>query len=346
VPASDKKPVRRRARARTSAAGELPPPRTNYFLGEKDVELFTSGCTLLDCALGGGWAEGRIINIVGDKATGKTLLAIEACANFVQKHPDGDIQYIEAEAAFDQGYAAALGMPVDAVKFAEDIFTVEELFTFLTAISSKAERPTLVIVDSLDALSDTAEMERGMDEGTFGASKAKKLSELFRRLTKKLSKHVTVIIISQVREAIGVTFGRKTTRSGGKALDFYCSQILYLANRGQIYRETKGMKRSVGVDITAKVDKNKVGLPHREAEFPIIYGYGIDDLFAHIEFLQKLGKLEDLGLKKTTWKAWLTKLRQSGGPELQEHRSRASQMVKEEWAAIEEKFIPARGKYQ
>ena len=95
----------------------------DYFLDPK-VETFSSGCAILDMALGGGWAERRMINIVGDKSTGKTLLAIEACTQFLLKYPHGDIVYCEVEAAFDKGYAAALGMPVDRVRFISDEYIV------------------------------------------------------------------------------------------------------------------------------------------------------------------------------------------------------------------------------
>src|ERR1019366_3976564 len=91
-------------------------PGGNYFSSPKTgIEFISSGCHNLDLALGGGWAEGRVSNIVGDKSTGKSLLAIEACANFAIKYPKGTIRYREAEAAFDRPYAEALGMPVDHV---------------------------------------------------------------------------------------------------------------------------------------------------------------------------------------------------------------------------------------
>jgi recombination protein RecA len=161
----------------------LSPSGGNYFSGAKSkLDFITSGSTLLDLALGGGWAERRIANVVGDKSTGKTLLCIEATANFAIKYPKGKIRYREAESAFDKGYAQALGMPIDRIDFgSKKIETVEDLFEDLTKICEKARQKEFVVVDSLDALSDRSELEREIDEGSYGANKAKKMSELFRR---------------------------------------------------------------------------------------------------------------------------------------------------------------------
>src|SRR5258708_16290960 len=108
----------------------------SYFLAPTEVEFISSGCAVFDCVLGGGWAVRRIVNLVGDKSTGKTLLGIEACCNFVKQFSTiGKIRYVEPEAAFDKSYAAALGLPVDRIAFADDdsIHTVEDFHTDLDA---------------------------------------------------------------------------------------------------------------------------------------------------------------------------------------------------------------------
>ncbi len=232
------------ARTTTRRPVKIPEKKKgSYFTSDKEnLALFGSGCKLLDCVLGGGWPLGRMSNIVGDKSSGKTLLAIEACANFMHKFPDGEIIYLESEAAFDADYAEAIGMPIDDVDFVDygDDNTVEFLFEHLEKVTAEATSPVLYVVDSLDALSDRAEKKRKIDEGSYSMGKQKKLSEMFRRLISPLKEsNVHLMIVSQVRENIGVTFGEKYTRSGGKALDFYASQILCLPKLVSLKRLSK-----------------------------------------------------------------------------------------------------------
>jgi recombination protein RecA len=265
-----------------------------------------------------------MVNIVGDKSTGKTLLAIEAIANFRRQHPNGVIAYNESEAAFDDEYARALGIDMEEVIRPESV-TVEDLFESLIQFISTCntrKKPGLYIVDSLDALSDKAEQERKISDSTYGASKPKQLGQLFRRLIKPLERsQVLVMIISQVRDNIGVTFGEKYTRSGGHAMDFYASQILWLANAGQVKKTINGITRTIGVDIKAKCKKNKVGLPFRECQFRILFGYGIDDEAASREFLK------------------VAKVNAPKDPE------ELREAVKRTWFDIEQKFLPAKRKY-
>lgn len=314
--------------------------------GAEEVTFLSTGCTLLDQALGGGWAERRIVNIVGDKSTGKTLLAMEAAANFVQKYPgEGEVDYEECEAAFDPRYASALGLPMSRINFGKPMETVEDLFENLNK-SVQSKVPRLKIVDSLDALSDRAEIGRDMDQGTYGAEKAKKLSQLFRRLVRKMSdSNMTLMIISQVRSNIGVTFGRSTTRSGGRALDFYCSQVLYLQHVETIKRSIGNVKRPVAIECRAKVDKNKVGLPMREVEFVLQFGYGIDDLTSNLEWLKEVGHLDDVGISDKGLKSFIRKVNALPDDEYHAELKRIRRAVKKRWAEIESGFMPARRKY-
>lgn len=330
--------------ARIRLSDAAPSNGGSYFASAKaGIEFIHSGCKVFDLALGGGWAEGRIANIVGDKSTGKTLLAIEASANFLHKYKErkvkAKVRYRETEAAFDEEYAAALGMPTHLVDFGDPIYTVEGLFKDLNAVVEGAKGPELYILDSLDALSDEAELERDMDKGTFGAQKAKNLSQLFRRLTMKMAKkQVTVIIISQVRDKIGAMFGRKTTRSGGRALDFYASQVAYLQHLGTITQTVKGRKLATGVDIRAKIDKNKIGLPFREAAFPIRFGFGIDDMEACVNYLAdvkiiKNAKAEIKAINKLDDKAYRKELRI------------LHKQVEKNWREMDAETLPTRSKY-
>lgn len=325
----------------------------NYFVNnEKDVKFISSGCTLLDCVLGGGLPLGRVINIVGDKSSGKTLLAIEATANFAKTYPDSKIWYNEAESAFDKGYAAALGMPIDSIIFVAEDYpeantTVEGFFEHLKMVCDETDgKNGLYILDSLDALSDKAEMERSIDEGSYGANKAKKLSEMFRRIIRKLeASGITLIIISQIRDKIGVTFGKKTTRSGGKALDFYASIVLFLAEVGKIKKTINKVERPVGVKVKAKAEKNKVGLPYRDCTFPIMFGYGIDSLQASLDWLASVGELEQLDIDPKSIKRKLKSLESIPDDEYFKFTENVESIVKKTWNDIELKFLPTRKKY-
>lgn len=320
----------------------------NYFAQpKKHIEFISSGSTLLDCALGGGWAEGRISNVIGDKAVGKTLLMIEAAANFARKYPKSKIRYKECEAAFDEPYAEALGMPLDQVDFGEPLETVEDMFEDMTQVIEKAKGPELYICDSLDALSDRAEMERDMDQGTYGAEKAKKLSQYFRRTVSQASeKKITMLIVSQVRSKIGVTFGKTTTRTGGRALDFYASQIVTLSHIGTSYKTVMGTRRASGIEVKAKVDKNKVGLPYREAQFELVFGFGIDDVAACLEWLKEVKGLDAIDVGSTQIKEFLRELNRMGDKDYWAEVKRVHKAVKTRWYEVEEKFMPTRRKYQ
>lgn len=319
----------------------------NYFSSPKDnIEFISSGSKMLDLALGGGWAENRISNVVGDKSSGKTLLCIEAAANFAIKHPEGRILYRECEAAFDPQYAQELGMPIDRVDFGEPFETVEDMFEDLTSIVEKAKHPTFYILDSLDSLSDRSEMSRDMGEGTYGAEKAKKLSQLFRRLVRKLQGAcVTVMIVSQVRDNIGVTFGRKTTRSGGRALDFYASQVVFLAQIKTLKRTVSGIERPVGISVRAKIDKNKISLPYREADFDIAFGYGVDDVASCLEWLKTVKALDEVEVGPKDIKKFCRSLEKLSGREYREFVRKIHRVVEKRWYAIEESFMPSRRKY-
>lgn len=323
----------------------------SYFAAPKtDLRFIPSGCKMLDLALGGGWVRGRCANIVGDKSTGKTLLCIEASANFVRLDKRAKVRYREAESAFDENYAKALGMPIDSVDFGEPMETIEDFFEDLQKIIKGARGPELVILDSLDALSDRGEMDRDMNEGSYGVAKPKLLSQLFRRTVRQMEdKDVTLIIVSQVRDKIGAMFGRKTTRSGGRALDFYASQVAYLAHIQTLTRKVQNTNRPSGVVVRAKMDKNKVALPFREAEFPILFGWGVDDITACLNWLKEVKGLKDVDLAANLSDKEIASHSLSfmnGDPEeYREELAKIHAAVTERWYSIEQSVLPTRSKY-
>jgi recombination protein RecA len=325
-------------------------PASGYFTKEKtDIEFIPSGCRLLDCVLGGGWALGRVANIVGDKSSGKTLLAIEAMSNMAKTYPKARICYRETESAFEKNYAAALGLPLSKVDFGKkgQFETVEDLFEDLTGELERLEnsnRPGLYILDSLDALSDREEMKRKIDKGSFGLEKQKLIGRLFRQKVRKIeSARICFFVINQVRDKIGVMFGDKYTRTGGKALDFYASQALWLSHIAQITEEFRGQKRVTGVRIKAKAKKNKIGLAHRECEFVIRFGFGIDDLQASVEFLHNVKRLSVLTKEKPG--DFLTDMDEATDAEYTSMVQQAGDLAEQEWRTIERSFLPNRSKY-
>ena len=331
-PNIQKKP-RPRITRNTAAALREEEDGGQYFTSSSKAGLkfIPSGSPLLDLVLGGGWVLGRMINIVGDKSTGKTLLAMEAIANFLLLYPDGKVKYKEAEAAFDPDYARALGIPIDKIDVDEDLDTVEDLFRDLEKFINKTpnNEPGLYILDSLDSLSDEAEMGRSINEGSYNMGKPKQMSALFRRLVRKLKqKQIAFIVVSQVRDNIGVTFGRKSTRSGGRALDFYASQVLWLAHLKTLSQTVGGVKRPTGIEVRAKCDKNKIGLPLRQCDMEIRFGYGIDDIQTGLMWLKEIGK------PFHTTKG-----------DMRPYRKEIETLVRQQWNKIETTLLPKVRKY-
>lgn len=346
-------------RRRLSSADAKTPAR-GYFR-DAPLRFIPSGCAVLDCVLGGGWPLGRISNVVGDKSVGKSLLAIEACANTAQAYPRAHIWYREAEAAFDVEYAARLGLPVKRVDFGPEGIdsqwdTVEDIFEDLDACVAAAEKsghPGLYVLDSLDALSSRAELKRAIDKGSYGTDKASVMSELFRRLRKRIKRaSVHVMIVSQLRDRIGITFGEKQTRTGGRALDFYASQIVWLHHMKILTASAGGVERATAVRVRARCKKNKVGPSFRDCEFVLRFGYGVDDLEASLNWLREVGMLERAGISargaEAQQKAIAAELKAVARGDVAAARARAGEMaglVRAAWAEVDERFAPAHRKY-
>ena len=319
---------------------EPTPKGNNYFTSSKDhIQFVSTGCTLLDCILGGGFALGRVANIVGDKSTSKTGIATECLINFCMGYPEGQAAYRDIEAAFDASYAQAMGLPLDKIDFGGDepLMTVEAWHRDLEKFVDqqiKSGKPGIYVLDSLDALSDEAEMGRDIGDASYGGNKAKKLSELFRRLTPKIeSSKVLLLVVSQVRDNIGALFGEKHKRSGGKALDFYASQIVWLSHLGMLNKTINKAKRAYGIELRARCKKNKVSMPFRECEMEFHFGFGIEDLISNLNWLEEVGHKHDIDLDDMT------------DEEYKENLTASVKLVKQVWAEVEERFLPKRAKY-
>ncbi len=249
---------------------------------------------MLNLALTGhpfrAWPLGRISNVIGDKSTGKTLLAMEAAGMLLSRPPPGitkpEAHYWEGEAAFDLEYARSLDMPVDDIKFAE-VETIEDVFRRLEALCKKHDpkRGVLVVLDSVDSITSEGELDTEIDEGSYKTEKQRQIGQTFRRLTRQIkAANVHLMLISQIRENISrLPFAPKWRRSGGKALDFYATHLVWLHERTKY--KNKKLNLAYGIGVEANVTKNKVARPFRKCEFPILFDYGVDDLYSLIDFL-------------------------------------------------------------
>ncbi len=338
----------RQKREQTPEVKSGPQEIENIYFDDDDdssIEYFPSGCTVLDCALGGGWALNRFINIYGQSGSGKTLLLIEAAINYRKKFSEVPIYYAETEHAFDTDYAHHLGLSRKNFTLQQEVYTVEDLSNDFEAFIEKNSQG-LYVVDSWDALSDKAELERAIDDPSYGAAKARKISETFRRLNSRIQKsNITLISVSQVRDNIGVSYGRKYTRSGGRALQFYGSQILTINEKEKLKKTIDKVTRVVGIISEIKVEKNKAGTPFRSCQVPIYFGYGIDNLEAGLDWLAEEASdevFDELGLTKSGYPRSVAKWRAEGNPELEK---KVDELVIREWNLIEDKFRIGRSKY-
>ena len=264
--------------------------KTAYFLdGDLDAptnvhEWISSGCSMLDLAISnkpmGGFPVGRITEITGLEASGKSLLAAHTLAETQKK--GGLAVYIDTESATSAEFLTAIGVDLKSMLYVP-LETIEEIFETIETIvegvrKSDKDRLVTIVVDSIMGASTKIEMSMEYDKDGYATSKSIILSKAMRKVTNWIARErICLIFTNQLRTKMGVSFGDPWTTAGGKAIPFHASVRLRLKNLGQIKAKVNKVEQVVGNKTSVQVVKNRMGPPHKKINYEIYYDSGIDN---------------------------------------------------------------------
>lgn len=252
----------------------------------------STGSRLIDMALGGGWAVGRVHELVGMESCGKTMMCTLSMIEYQRRHPDKLVAIIDVENAFDIEYATRMGLDIGRFLISQPSYG--ELAIDITRQLVKSRKVGFIVVDSVANLVPKREIEGEMEDGNVGLQ-ARLMAKALRVLTSDVNNSDCVLVfINQYREKIGVMYGDPKVTTGGNALKFYASIRMEMSRKKQVLDKDGN---PIGHEVKVKVLKNKTAMPFKVAETILYYGVGFDRVTETLTMSEALGILT----KKGSW---------------------------------------------